>query len=321
MDAITGHGNVFFEHSGGSKFEWMVEASSLTQIFSLLNETMGREFNDYLFFVFSQINKTDIPEGAFFETSKKKILIILSDESESIPYNLSPYFFAIFKCFMQFDKFCVKNIFNFPLGCDKGAPPPASIIPITERRYSVFFSGALHIGRAGLYNALFLKKDYKFITRCLNYMIKRPRLRWIPLLLKSNFNNYFDDSFINFTKSYRQGLGGSVYGSMIAASKIAFCPRGCVTVECSRQYEAMRAGCIVISAKLPKIPFYRDSPIIQIDNWREGLKIADSLLKDENKMEELSRKTQDWWERVCSEKATADYMLKRINSLSPDSRC
>jgi hypothetical protein len=85
--------------------------------------------------------------------------------------------------------------------------------------------------------------------------------------------------------------------------------------ECFRHFEAMRAGCVIISEPLPDTPFYANSPLIQVNNWEKGCDIAQELLKDEAKLEEIHRKTLAWWEEKCSEHATAQYIVAKIEEL------
>mgnify|MGYP001628136024 FL=1 len=85
--------------------------------------------------------------------------------------------------------------------------------------------------------------------------------------------------------------------------------------ECFRHFEAMRAGCVIISEPLPDTPFYKDSPLIQIKDWNEGCKVVEDLLNDESKLEEIHRKTLSWWKEKCSEQATAQYIIENIEKL------
>jgi hypothetical protein len=130
----------------------------------------------------------------------------------------------------------------------------------------------------------------------------------ILLFFKSKFDNKFPHSYIRFTNGFLRGLPPDKYGNMIANSKIVLCPTGVSSKECFRHYEAMRAGCVIISERLPETYFYKDSPIIQIDNWKEGLAKAHDLINDDRELEKISRKTYEWWEERCSEFATAKYM-------------
>jgi hypothetical protein len=77
----------------------------------------------------------------------------------------------------------------------------------------------------------------------------------------------------------------------------------------------MRAGCIIISEKLPPTFFYKDSPIIQVSDWNEGLNIAKELINNDLELEKRSKMMIDWWKEKCSENATAKYMVKCLEGL------
>jgi len=245
--------------------------------------------------------------------AKKKILIYISDESGEVPYHLSPYYYVIFKIHLQLDKFCVNNIFNFPLGCVNDVPG-LPIIPIIERKYNVFFSGSLNNWRLLLYYyLLFGDIPCGVIRKGIRYFSNIDLTR--RLLIKITFDHKYPSSYIRFTNGFLRGLSAQVYGETIADSKIVLCPKGFQFAECYRHYEAMRAGCIIISEKLPPTFFYKDSPIIQISNWKEGLNIARELISDNTEMENRSKMTLEWWEKRCSENATAHYIVKCIGNI------
>jgi hypothetical protein len=286
----------------------------LRKFFLALNQAMPNNFKKYYFFVLWSPNSDITPESLYYETDKKKVLIFISDESGKIPYNLSPYYFAIFKMYLQLDKFSVHNIFNFPLCCVKDVPE-LSNVPFENRKYSVFFSGNLNRDRMPLYLTLLLGHFPNFLLRCFRFLISIKILKNILLVVKSKFDNKFSNSYIYFTNGFAKGIPPDEYGKIIANSKIVLCPRGFNSPECFRHYEAMRAGCVIISEKLPKTYFYKESPIIQIDNWNEGLKITFDLINNEKKLKEIGKETYNWWKKRCSEKATAHYMNKILEKM------
>jgi hypothetical protein len=274
---------------------------------------MGYDFNQYEFYIFSFSWEQDkLPESALYTTNKKKILIYISDESSNVPYYLSTYYFAIFKVHLQSNKFLVDNIFNFPLGCVKDVPQ-LPVININNRKYSVFFIGNLNENRLSFfYYLLFGKIPNRMLHICIRLIIKLKFLKKIFTLLK--FDNKYSNSFIRFTGGFKNGIPPEKYGEIIADSKIVLCPKGFQFTECFRHYEAMRAGCVIISEKLPPTYFYKDSPIIQISDWKEGLKVANELINNNEELERLSKATINWWKNKCSEDAVAQYVADTITS-------
>lgn len=77
----------------------------------------------------------------------------------------------------------------------------------------------------------------------------------------------------------------------------------------------MRAGCIIISEKLPGTYFYQNSPIIQVHHWRDGLRKVAELLENPIEMERLGDLTKKWWVERCSEEATAQFVFDKLTSL------
>jgi hypothetical protein len=303
--------NVFYE-SPMYLFDELNEISFLKDLFQKLYSLMGDIFSDYVFFIFSYDRKQNIlPESAIFETSKKKILIYISDESGNIPYYLSPYYYGIFKMYLQLNKFCVDNIFNFPLGCVKNVPQ-LPVIPIAERKYNVFFCGNLNQARLSLYYyLLFGNIPHKIIRKAIQFLSRINLVK--GLFTRITFDHKFSSSYIRFTNGFKKGLSPKLYGEVLANSKIVLCPKGFHSTECFRHFESMRAGCIIISEKLPPTFFYKDSPIIQISDWLEGINIVNELINDTAEMENRSKKMLDWWEKHCSENATAHYIVKCID--------
>ncbi|GHV69028.1 hypothetical protein FACS1894199_17160 [Bacteroidia bacterium] len=303
--------NVVYE---GGNFEQLCEVKFLKDLFGALSSIV-KNFDDYIFFIMSDSSGKPLPSSMYYETKKKKILVLISDECGEIPYHLSPYFYAIFKAYLQFDKFCVNNIFNFALGCVKDVQE-LPIIPIKDRKYSIFFSGNLNSERMQLYLLLFFKYYSNYMLKSFRFLIRRRILKIILLRLKSNFDNRYSDSYINFTKGFRNGISPAEYSKILSDSKIVLCPKGFTSSECFRHYEAMRAGCVIISEKLPNTYFYKESPIIQVNNWQEGLKVAAELQKNTTELEKISNLTQDWYKKRCSEEGIAQYMVKCLKKIA-----
>jgi hypothetical protein len=305
--------NVFYE-SPIYLFDKLNESSFLKDIFKNLYSLMKDNFYNYIFFIFSFNYKLNyLPESALLKTQKKKILIYISDESGNIPYYLSSYYLIIFKIHLQIDKFLVNNIFNFPLGCAKNVPQ-LPIIQINNRKYNVFFSGNLNKERIPFFLLLLFNFiPHRVIYKLLSYLIKIVLVK--KLLTKIKFDNKFNSSYIRFTDGFQKGLSPKMYGEIIANSKIVLCPKGFKFTESFRLYEAMRQGCIIISEKLPQTYFYYDSPIIQVSDWKEGLKKANELMGNNTELKKLSKTIYDWWENHCSANATASYIINCIKNI------
>jgi hypothetical protein len=123
-----------------------------------------------------------------------------------------------------------------------------------------------------------------------------------------DFPNAVPGGRIAFTEWFGKGLQPDEYAKALANTKISICPPGFVNSETIRHWEAMRLGCVVISAPLPPIRFYKDSPIIQLQDWSELMPLLQDLLSNPEKLRLRHEATVDWWQQKCSEDAIADYI-------------
>jgi hypothetical protein len=311
MNAFT-LGNVRYDEN--SEFFWgeLNESdfvrSTLLQVWKL----MGDDFENYFFYVFSNHNRGRTPESQHHITSRKKVLIYVSDEIGSDPSIYASNYFAIFKAYIGKGNFA-HNVFPFPLGYVNGVPS-FNVEPINQRKINLFFRGNLNTNRIDFYRTF---SNFSFLlppARILTHKIYKCVLLW----LQRDFSKLFPSSVIIFNRNFKDGYSLAEYGKVLSESKIVLSPKGFNSSECFRLFEAMRAGCIIISEKLPAVFFYANSPIIQIQNWKDGIRIAKELLKDPQRMHQLQQETIAWWESVCSEKATAAYILSKLNSLNSE---
>jgi len=266
--------------------------------------------DDYDFLLWSDtgVLKSRGPIGGRHE-KRPRVLLYISDETASVPFHLTSKFAAIFKNYLPGD-FPAERIYSMPLGHVNGVPQCAPVA-VNERKYNVFFSGCPQVSRAGFFGIL---------SKLASSADRLPVTKWdlMQCAAESEQPSVFDmsgafpGSYIHMTPEFLQGLDCATYGKMLQESKIALCPAGWKSAETYRHFEAMRAGCIVVSGPLPNTRLYRDSPIVCLDNWdRLGSTITE-LLKDEVRMLELQRRTLKWWQEVCSEKAVAEYIRTRL---------
>ena len=101
------------------------------------------------------------------------------------------------------------------------------------------------------------------------------------------------------------------YARRLADTKIALSPRG-VSHETFRTYEALRAGCVVIAQRQLSAWFTEGWPVIEVDDWSDVGDLADDLLGDSARLEDLSRQSLAWWQEKCSEEAVAHYVVREL---------
>ena len=301
--------NIHYDKHSLYPFQELNESVYIEAVLDHLVEIFGSKFSRYEFIVYSNHGPANPPpESMNCHSPKKKVLLYFSDEHGVDPSPFSGSYHAIFKSYIGTAKEA-SNIFPLPLGLVKDVPS-YPVIPINERKINVFFSGNLNLNRVTLYKSL-TSLGRLFPERILSSALGIEFL----VKIKRDFSKRFPDSLILFNNGFKSGLTPSTYGETLSQSKVILCPRGYFSTECFRHYEALRAGCVIISERLPDNHLYKNSPIIQVDNWNDGLRQADKLLADKEKLNQLSQHGLDWWENVFSEKAAANYVADRLKTL------
>jgi len=314
MQRIKEYHNVFYDGESVYKFTSLNEHKYLLNVFSRLETMMADKFMDFDFYIYSTDTPKRRPESSNFHSSNKKILIMISDESSYLPTDYAFEYTLVFKSYFNPTKTQnTENIYPFPLGFVKNVP---AVFPtlISGRKHDVFFSGSLHKNRIAFYREL---SGAGIFSLSMLKSVTGPSFMKKALLdvYGEDFSDEFYNSFIRFNRNEGFGLSAKYYGTMLGQTKIVLCPPGVHSSETHEIYEALRAGCVVISEKLPATNLYKKSPIQQIDDWEEGLSLARSLLADPKKLAKLQEKSIKWYDRVFSEKAAAQFISFMILNL------
>lgn len=106
-------------------------------------------------------------------------------------------------------------------------------------------------------------------------------------------------------------LPPDAYRRALRNTKICLCPRGNFA-ETFRHAEAARAGCIVMTDRLPREWYLRDHPFVVIDDWTRVVPRARALLADAEATARLAQASQQWYDAACSPHAVARFMASRI---------
>ncbi|MBR8838389.1 MAG: glycosyltransferase family 1 protein [Stigonema ocellatum SAG 48.90 = DSM 106950] len=104
------------------------------------------------------------------------------------------------------------------------------------------------------------------------------------------------------------------YSEKMMNAKICLAPRG-TSFETYRFFEGLRYGCIVVTEALPSRWFYDGSPSIQIRDWRNLENVLETLLKNQQLMEETHQQFCNWWKTKCSEAVVGEYIAEKLNLL------
>lgn len=304
--------NIFLDNISHEEWNIYNEKFFIENFFNELKNILNSKFDLYNFYIFSNQN-LEFPNSFYIDSNRLKVLIYLSQESGEDPLNLSANYFAIFKCYLKL-KPSRDNIFNFPIGYVSGIPN-LPIKPIAERDIDVFFIGNLNKNRLNFYKSLHpIYRHFPLFVVYLFFLISKfPFLNFLFNLRKFEISNL--KSYILFTKSFKSGLKLSEYAEYIFNSKLVICPKGFVNIETFRHYEAMRAGSIVISEALPCNPFYDGAPYISLNDFRSLEMDIKLLLSDCDSLLRLQQASLAWYKNVLSERATAFFVVRCLNSL------
>ncbi len=296
--------------STGAPLEAHGETVFLRRIFSALRERMGDNFGKFTFVVHRRV---------FGEFAGKpiqlnpggpdRVLIVIADEREVFPCEEFLSYRAVFRSYGA-PEGGASGVHVFPVGY-LNAAGLAETVPFDQREITAFFSGYLNRNRLDLYKQF--RPVWWLPNRnvATNRYVREVARRAIEKLTKErNFPDAIPGGRVTFTEWFGKGLAPDEYARTLADTKIALCPPGFDSHETIRHWEAMRLGCVVISAPLPPNRFYKGSPILQLKDWSELKPLLEDLLSNPDKLLARHHATVDWWNRVCSEKAVADYMAE-----------
>lgn len=100
---------------------------------------------------------------------------------------------------------------------------------------------------------------------------------------------------------------GRSYSEELMDARIALVPRGACP-QTFRFFQAMRAGCVVITDVVPAQRFFVGAPAVRLKSWNDLEDTVQSLLADPELLEERHRQALDWWSNYCSEEAVGQYI-------------
>ena len=326
MEKIIFFKNVFFDEDLKKKKKKLYEKKNYKKIESfffqinfinkfLLNLSiiMGKNFKYYNFYIYTSNNIYELPKSIKIN-HPKKILIYISNETDYIPSNMEKHFFCIFKCYLPY-QLKKSNIFSFPINII----PDISIkkiIPIDKRKIDIFFIGNLNRSRLDFFRAfysdfkIFSKFSYKFIYSFL------ARTGLIKKLINKDLSNKINgNNFIKFTNGFNTGIQYDKYLKLLNNSKVVLCPKGFMSSETFRHFEAIRAGSVVVTEKLPNTYFYKKFPFVRINNWTVGLRKIEKLILDVNRLKKIQKKNRVFYDNNLSEAGTAKYVFKILKVL------
>lgn len=265
-----------------------------------LSENM-KSFDDYIFIMHGN-DKAETPAVDLGYMGKKVVLIESACEKKYSQFEkLKTTYHHIFSQY-HWD---TDHVTSIPLG--HYARPELDIVPMNERLHNISFIGCLNRNRLEL--AALLSKIPKLVLIGISTYSNNLKLN-----LVNHFSHWLHPrDYYKFTDDFGKGYDERTYLSLLNSSKISLCPRGWRNPESFRIYESMRAGCVVISEKLPDRSYYKDIPVIQVNDWKMGLTVANAMLKDKSGMiERLGQASRLFWEEKLSPEATAKIIMDKL---------
>jgi hypothetical protein len=190
------------------------------------------------------------------------------------------------------------RILTLPLGYHSQEELPQ--IPMEERQLDAFFAGEVHSTDP--------RNSYQYWTST-SKVEARKQLWNVLTELKQDPQWRIDLGNISGGDSQQRMPGYSDYSQKMMNSRICLAPRG-TCAETFRGYEGWRAGCLVITNRLPPEPFLKGAPAIEIDNWKELPKLMKKYARNLDALEEYRHASLEFWKNRLSERAIGAEVAK-----------
>jgi hypothetical protein len=293
----------------GSDYSWgqLSESEFLFDVLSRLIRTLGPAAVEFSIHVHSTHNPLALPALAREQSSRRRALVRISDESGSIPRQLNSFYDHVFATYLPYDLPDRDRMHAFPLGYVNGVPCDHGEA-VASRPTKVFFSGNLNSARHDLYRAthpLLRMVPSAFAGRLVGLVRKR-----IPYLIRRDLSDASRGEILLFSDRFRGGLTAVEYARHLAESRVVLCPAGFKQPETFRHYEALRAGAVIVTESLPDTILYRGAPFLTAIDWVSGLREARLLADDLDRLIEMQAASRRHYERVLSPMATAERMAR-----------
>ena len=263
----------------------LIKKNPDSHVYSKAAEILSKKLNtDYSFVI--QVWDHEMPQ----KTKYKKILISTSDEAHQIPKESNDDSFAyIFKQYIPMSNPNIphsvkdfENVSAIPLCHLEGVKNLD--IPINQRAYDWSWMG-----------------QYDPYRRA-NFRTHLDALCEDPFLKKK----------VLWYEGWNNGADTGEYSDTINNTKIILVPQGSGSLESFRFFEAMMAGCIILTKDQPAIDFYNVAPCIKIDSWHNSAEIIHNIINSPEEISFLSEQGKRWYQHFCSPEGLANYMYRTL---------
>jgi hypothetical protein len=193
------------------------------------------------------------------------------------------------------------SIWMLPIGVlNQGEMP---LKPVQERTTDLFFAGSVEhrAGASTLRNRLAPKvlAREQMVRAAQELERRHPELSVNVLTTGA------------FAESIARDAGE--YSRRLMDARIALVPRG-TTADTARFWQALRYGSVAVVDTVPREPYFYDgAPVVRISRWGDLEKTVVPLLRDPARLEDLSRRSREWWETRGAPEAVGAYMAERLD--------
>ncbi len=260
-----------------------LEQVFFSRLFQILQKWEG--FSTFNFFIVGVTHPYDL------EFDEKSIVFCISNEDHKIPKDIQKAG-LIFSPYAPNDE--LPHCLPIPLGYN-GSLYDLPVKNINERPFDVFFSGNIYKKRLNFYLGA---RIYRFINRL---------KKWVGM---PHCNDH-----MQFNRKFTGGMDPKEYSEILVNSKIALVPEGYLSDISFRFFEAAKMGCVIISKELNDHWFFQEFPGIETKNWINLYKHIHTLISDEKALKKLQDKMMSYYEKYCSEEATAEFIIQKLADL------
>jgi hypothetical protein len=173
-------------------------------------------------------------------------------------------------------------VLSLPLGYHSQEPVPQ--VPMIERSLDLFFAGEIR-------HAL-PRFDYRRLTSTSKFVARAQLWRELERLERSG-RWRMELGKIGSRQSSTAAFAS--YSEKMMHTRICVAPRGSVA-ETYRAYEGLRAGCLVVTNRLPAHSLLASSPALQVDHWRELEGILEHYAQRLERLEAARAAGIAWWD-------------------------
>jgi hypothetical protein len=192
-------------------------------------------------------------------------------------------------------------LIHLPLGYHSQEEVPQR--SMAERPLDLFFSGQVKHPIA--------RTDYRHWTSTSKFVARQQLWNELERLQAQGMWN-LDLGTIAATQHQSHASAFNSYSDKMMHSRICVAPRGSVA-ETYRLFEGLRAGCLVVANRLPEDPVFADSPIRQIDHWRELEVILRTYARRVDLLEEVRAASTAWWDAHFTAQVQASHLARELD--------